>query len=129
MHEYWKRFSEGLSLERFMAAAENHSPPLGPPDTTVAIRLATDELLQKLVPPGDVAAVAWQLVGRFKNHSTHDLALVTSLYFLQAREVPLRSLDTARREARFQAQLWMTQGHASMAVVSRFEEALFEQFN
>lgn len=129
MHDYWKRFSEGLSLERFMAAVENHTQPLGPPNTTAAIRLATDELLQRLVPLSDVAAVAWQMVGRFQNHSTHDLALVTALYFLQARKVPLRTLETARRDARFLAQQWMMQGHASVDVVSRFEQALFEQFS
>lgn len=129
MHEYWKQFADGLALERFMAAVENEAQPLGPPDTTVAIRLAQDELLQGLVPPADVAAVAWQLVGRFQACSTHDLALVTALYFLQAREVPLSHLEPIRRDARFLAQHWMTNGHASVPVVTRFEQLLFEQFS
>ncbi len=129
MHEYWIQFTQGQALERFMAAVENRTQPAGPPDTTASIRLAHEEVLQRLVPLSDVAAVAWQLTGRFERQSTHDLALVTGLYFLQAREVPLRQLEPVRQDARFLAQHWMTAGLASVPLVSRFEQALFEQFS
>lgn len=129
MVEYWLQFSRGLSLERFMAAVENRSQPPGPPDTTKAIRLAHDQVLQGLVPLDDVASAAWQLVGHFKSGSTHDLALVTALYFLQARAVPEPRLNAVRLDARLLAQQWMTEGCASVPLVSRFEESLHDQFS
>ena len=128
MYDYWKQFAQGLSLERFMAAVENRSPPLGPPDATQAIKLAHDQLLKRKVPLADVAAAAWELVTNFRTGSTHDLALVVGLYFLQARAVPEPLLDTVRLEARLLAQAWMTEGCASFSVVSRFEAMLHEQF-
>ena len=128
MYDYWKQFTQGLTLERFMAALENQLQPIGPPDATQAIKLAHDQALQALVPVADVAAVAWQLIAHFRSGSTHDLALVTALYFLQARAVPEPSLDRVRMQARLLAQQWMTEGHASVVIVSRFEEALHDQF-
>lgn len=128
MYDYWKLFSQGLSLERFMAAVENQSQPPGPPNTSEAIKLAHDQVLQSLVPFGDVASVAWQLAGHFDSGSTHDLALVTGLYFLQARAVPEPRLNAVRMDARLLAQQWMTEGYAAVALVSRFEESLHEQF-
>lgn len=111
-----------------MAAVENRSQPSGPPDTTTAIRLAHDEVLRGLVPLEDIASAAWQLTGMFSTGSTHDLALVTALYFLQARSVPEPSLDRVRLDARLLAQHWMTEGWASVATVSRFEDLLYGQF-
>lgn len=128
MYEYWKQFAQGLSLERFMAAVESRTPPPGPPDASAAIRLAHDQVLQGLVPLGDVASATWQLVAHFKSGSTHDLALVTALYFLQARAVPEPRLNAVRLDARLLAQQWMTEGCASVALVSRFEASLYEQF-
>ncbi len=128
MFEYWKQFAQGQSLERFMAAVENHAQPAGPPDRTRAIQLASRELLQDRVPPSDVASAAWQLCGLLPQASTHDLALVTALYFLQSRPEPDPRLDPIRLEARLLAQQWMTEGCASIAVVTRFEESLYTQF-
>jgi len=128
MFEYWKQFSLGLSLERFMAAVENRDQPQGPPDRTRAIELASRQLLQDRVPLSDVASAAWQLSGLLTRGSTHDLALVTALYFLQARREPDPRLDPIRLDARLLAQQWMTEGNASVEVVTRFEEALYSQF-
>ncbi|NBQ89906.1 MAG: hypothetical protein EBS47_05510 [Betaproteobacteria bacterium] len=128
MFEYWKQFALGLSLERFMAAVENESQPAGPPDRTRAIQLASRELLQDRVPSSDVAAAAWQLSSHLPTASTYDLALVAALYFLQARPEPDPRLDPVRLDARLLAQQWMTEGRASIAVVTRFEEALYSQF-
>jgi hypothetical protein len=129
MFEYWNQFSLGLSLERFMAAVENRQQPLGPPDRTRAIELASRRLLQDRVPLSDVAAAAWQLSGLLAQASTHDLALVTALYFLQARREPDPRLDPIRLDARLLAQQWVTEGYASVEVVTRFEEALYSQFS
>lgn len=128
MFEYWKQFALGLSLERFMAAVENQAQPAGPPDRTCAIHLASHQLLQDRVPPSDVASAVWQLCGLLPRASTHDLALVTALYFLQERTEPDPRLDPIRLDARLLAQQWMTEGYASIAVVTRFEEALYSQF-
>ena len=128
MYEYWNQFAQGLSLERFMAAVENRSQPVGPPDASRAIALAHDQVLQRLVPLEDIASAAWQLASHFRSGSTHDLALLTALYFLQARAVPEPKLNLVRLEARLLAQHWMTEGCASVETVSRFEALLYEQF-
>lgn len=128
MYDYWNQFAQGLSLERFMAAVENRAQPHGPPDTSTAIRLAHDQVLQRLVPLDDIASAAWQLTSHFSSGSTHDLALVTGLYFLQARAVPEPRLNMVRLDARLLAQHWMTEGWATVALVSRFEALLHEQF-
>ena len=128
MQEFWKQFAVDSALERFMAAVENQAPLAGPPDVTAAIQLANHELLQRQVPLGDVADAAWALRSRYKDCSTHDLALVTAFYFLQRRALMPRQLEPIRLEARLIAQQWMTQGLASVSVVTRFEEALFQQF-
>jgi len=128
MYEYWNQFAQGLSLERFMAAVENRTQPHGPPDTSRAIKLAHEQVVQGMVPLADVASAAWQLASHFNSGSTHDLALLTGLYFLQDRAVPEPRLDSIRLDARLLAQHWMTEGWASVALVSRFEEMLHEQF-
>lgn len=127
MFEYWKQFAQGQSLERFMAAVENHAQPAGPPDRTRAIQLASRELLQDRVPPSDVASAAWQLCGLLPQASTHDLALVTALFFLGNPQGLPPHLAHVRHDARLRAQEWVTRGHASVGVVGRFEEALFRQ--
>ena len=76
-----------------------------------------------------MAAAVWQIASHFPAGGSHDLALVTALYFLQARPVPEPRLDPIRLEARLLAQRWMTEGHASIAMVTRFEEALNSQFS
>ena len=128
MHEFWKQFADDSALERFMAAVESQAQPSGPPDVSVAIQLANNELLQRQVPLGDVADAAWALRSQYRDGSTHDLALVTAYYFLQRRALIPRQLEPIRFEARLIAQQWMTQGLASVKVVTRFEEALFQQF-
>jgi hypothetical protein len=128
MHEFWKQFAVDSALERFMAAVESQAQPSGPPDVSVAIQLANKELLQRQVPLGDVADAAWALRSQYRDGSTHDLALVTAYYFLQRRALIPRQLEPIRFEARLIAQQWMTEGLASVTVVTRFEEALFQQF-
>lgn len=129
MFDYWRQFARGLSLVRFMAALENEAQPRGPADKTLAIRLASQALLQQRVLSADVAAAVWQLASQFPESGSHDLALITALYFLQARPAPEPRLDPIRLEARLLAQRWMTEGHASIAMVTRFEEALYSQFS
>ncbi len=128
MFEYWKQFALGLSLERFMAAVVSRDRPSGPPDRTRAIELASRQLLQDRVPLSDVASAVWQLCGLLPRASTHDLALVTALYFLRARCEPEPRLGPIRLDARLLAQQWMTEGSASVEVVTRFEETLYSQF-
>lgn len=128
MYEFWKQSGFESALERFMGAVENQVQPLGPPDVTTAIRLAHQDLLQQRVGLDLVADAAWQLRARIQKGSSHDLALITALYFLQATPEQLPAVGAVRMDARLSAQRWMTEGLATMAVVSRFEEALFEQF-
>lgn len=128
MKEFWKQFAVDSALERFMEAVENDAQPVGPPDVSQAIQLANRDLLQRQVPLGDVADAAWSLRSQHRNVSTHDLALVTAYYFLQRRALMPRQLEPIRFEARLIAQQWMTQGQASLKVVTLFEEALFQQF-
>jgi hypothetical protein len=108
-----------------MAAVENERQPPGPPNVSMAIRLASEDLLHQRVPPGDVADTAWQLSAYCQDGSSHDLALVMALYFLRSPEAVPKRLDALRMDARLLAQRWMTDGLASVGVVSRFEEALF----
>ena len=127
MHGFWKNFGLHTSLGQFMSAVENPSPPKGPPDVTGAIHLAYGELLQKQVPLGDLADAAWQLSAYCQDGSTHDLALVTALYFLGNKNALPSQMEHVRRDARHLAQEWLTKGLASMGVVGLFEEALFRQ--
>ena len=129
MFDYWKQFTQDQSLERFMAALENETQPKGPPNKAMAIRLASEQLLQRQVPPADVSFAVWQLACHVQDGSTHDLALVAALYFLQARPTPEPRLDPVRVQARLLAQRWVLEGEASVAIVSRFEETLFSQFS
>ena len=128
MHGYWKEFGLHTALGRFMTAVERRELPASPPDVTRAIRLAHDELLQRHVPLADIAEFAWRLSAYCQDGGSHDLALVTALHFLCDPDTLSPRLEHVRRDARHCAQEWMTQGSASMGVVSRFEEALFRRF-
>lgn len=110
-----------------MSAVDNPAPPKGPPDVTRAIHLAHGELLARCLPLGDVADTAWQLSAYCQDGSTHDLALVTALFYLADRNSLPRSLEHIRRDARHLAQEWVSRGWASVGVAGRFEEALFQQ--
>ena len=128
MYEFWKQSGLDSALERFMGALESQAPPAGPPDVTAAIRLAHEDLLQHTVGLDNVADAAWQLRSRCQSGTSHDLALIIALYFLQATHEQLPSVSSVRLDARLLAQRWMTDGLASVGVVTRFEEALFQQF-
>ena len=127
MHGNWNRFGLHTALGQFMAAMDNPDPPRGPPNVTQAIRLAHLELLGGHIPMAVVAEAAWQLSAYCQDGGTHDLALVTALFFLGNPQGLPPHLGHVRHDARLRAQEWVTQGHASVGVVGRFEEALFRQ--
>ena len=127
MHGFWKRLGLHTVLGQFMSAVDNPNQPKGPPDVTRAIHLAHKDLLQKSLPLIDVADTAWQLSSYCQDGGTHDLALVTALYFLANKNALPPPLEYVRRDARHRAQEWVREGRASVGVVSRFEESLFRQ--
>lgn len=127
MHGFWNRLGLHTALGQFMAAVDNPTQPQGPPDVTRAIHLAHADLLARHVPLSDVAETAWQLGAFCQDGSTHDLALVTALYFLADPHALPPSLEHVRRDARHRAQEWVTKGWASVGVAGRFEEALFQR--
>lgn len=128
MRGIWQRYGPLTALGQFMRSVDNPSPTPGPPNVTVAIGLAHDELLGRRIPLADVADAAWDLHRHCRDGSSHDLALVTALFFLMQDEAHVSTVQPVRMEARLRAQQWSREGHASLGVVSRFEEALFQRF-